>query len=240
MKRSLIFLFFQIALLSAFSQNSDVIYLKNGSILKGKIIQIRPGENVKFETSDGSIWVFDYADLLKFDNTDALQTGLIKLDSTRNKYLIADMGFLVGTTNNDMKAPLSILAVYDVPIYNKVYAGIGTGLEFFEMTYIPVIAELRFKRRTIGPSIYFQAGYTMPIKKEGTVDNSKYSFEPGILINPGISYTFGFSQGTAFTISIGYRYQKTSAKQLERYYNDDYLRIDKLNRMNLRFGYSFR
>jgi hypothetical protein len=228
------------AIISSFSQKTDVIYLKNGSIVKGKIIQIRPGDNVKFETSDGSIWVFDYADLLKFDNTDVLQYGNQEADSIKNRFLIADMGFLAGSTDNDMKAPLSILAVFDVPIINRLYAGIGSGLEFFQMTYVPVIAEIRYKRKMIGPAIYFQAGYTMPIKNEGILDNSKYHFEPGILINPGISYTFGFSQGTAFTVSLGYRYQKTSAKQLERFYNDDYRRVDKLNRMSLRLGFTFR
>lgn len=39
MKRLAIFLFFQIAVLSAFSQKTDVIYLKNGSIIKGRIVQ---------------------------------------------------------------------------------------------------------------------------------------------------------------------------------------------------------
>jgi hypothetical protein len=232
MKQLAIFLFFQLAIINAFSQKTDVIYLKNGSIIKGRIIQIRPGDNVKFETSDGSIWIFDYADLLKFDNTDALMSFVQETDSVRNRFLIADMGFLVGTTDNEMKAPLSILAVFDLPIYRNLYAGIGSGLEFFEITYIPVIAEIRYKRRIIGPSIYLQAGYTMPIKADGAIDNNNYKFEPGILINPGISYTFGFSQGTAFTVSLGYRYQKTSAKQLDRYYNDDYRQINIFNRMN--------
>lgn len=151
MKQLAIFLFFQLAIINAFSQKTDVIYLKNGSIIKGRIIQIRPGDNVKFETSDGSIWIFDYADLLKFDNTDALMSFVQETDSVRNRFLIADMGFLVGTTDNEMKAPLSILAVFDLPIYRNLYAGIGSGLEFFEITYIPVIAEIRYKRRIISP-----------------------------------------------------------------------------------------
>ena len=36
----------------------DVVYLKNGSIIKGDILEVIPTETIKIKTSDGSIFVF--------------------------------------------------------------------------------------------------------------------------------------------------------------------------------------
>jgi hypothetical protein len=38
---------------------TDIIYLKNGSILKGRIIEEIPGLQVKFQTKDGNIFVYE-------------------------------------------------------------------------------------------------------------------------------------------------------------------------------------
>ena len=52
----------------AFAQTSlqDVVYLKNGSIIRGDIIEMVPGETVKIMTADGSVFVHDYADVERF------------------------------------------------------------------------------------------------------------------------------------------------------------------------------
>jgi len=39
-------------------QQRDVIYLKNGSIIKGNVVEMNPSENLKIATSDGKIFVF--------------------------------------------------------------------------------------------------------------------------------------------------------------------------------------
>jgi len=44
----------------------DVVYLKNGSVVKGIIIENTPNANIKLQTSDGRIFVFNYEDILKF------------------------------------------------------------------------------------------------------------------------------------------------------------------------------
>jgi sRNA-binding regulator protein Hfq len=38
---------------------TDIIYLKNGSILKGRTIEETPGVQVKFQTKDGNIFVYE-------------------------------------------------------------------------------------------------------------------------------------------------------------------------------------
>jgi len=44
---------------------SDVVYLKNGSVVKGIIIEQVPNVQLKIKTSNGSIFVFPFADIEK-------------------------------------------------------------------------------------------------------------------------------------------------------------------------------
>lgn len=45
------------------AQAQSVLYLKNGSAIKGEIIELNPEENVKIQTRDGSIFVYSVEDV---------------------------------------------------------------------------------------------------------------------------------------------------------------------------------
>ncbi len=65
-KLFLLVLFCTIALYAAAQQQYvECIYLKNGSIIKGYIIEQIPNETVKILTRDGSIFVYNISDILK-------------------------------------------------------------------------------------------------------------------------------------------------------------------------------
>ncbi len=50
--------------ISALAQNyEDVVYLKNGSIIRGTIVEKDPNANVKIETKDGSLFVYPYSEV---------------------------------------------------------------------------------------------------------------------------------------------------------------------------------
>jgi hypothetical protein len=48
-----------------------VVYLKNGSIIKGVIIEQIPGKAVKLETADGSLFVFEVDEITKMTREEA-------------------------------------------------------------------------------------------------------------------------------------------------------------------------
>lgn len=47
---------------SAQSQR-ETVYLHNGSVIKGEVIEAVPGESIKVKTADGSVFVYDMADV---------------------------------------------------------------------------------------------------------------------------------------------------------------------------------
>jgi len=49
------------------TQTRDVVYLKNGSIIKGQIKEMNPSESLKIETGDGSLFVYKMTEILKME-----------------------------------------------------------------------------------------------------------------------------------------------------------------------------
>ena len=68
MKRTILFLVCLMGMTFAFAQTylQDVVYLKNGSIIRGDIIEMVPSETVKIMTADGCVFIYDFADVEKF------------------------------------------------------------------------------------------------------------------------------------------------------------------------------
>lgn len=51
---------------SSYAQDRvDVVYLKNGSIIRGTIVEQIPNESIKIETADGSVFVFKISEIEK-------------------------------------------------------------------------------------------------------------------------------------------------------------------------------
>lgn len=47
------------------AEKSNVVYLKNGSMIRGEILEMNPNDSVKIQTSDGSIFVYKMDEVLK-------------------------------------------------------------------------------------------------------------------------------------------------------------------------------
>ena len=77
MKR--IFILALVALISfampaAAQQYQEVVYLKNGSVIKGTVIEQIPGQSVKVQTQDGSIFVYKMSEVDKIVKEDLQQS----------------------------------------------------------------------------------------------------------------------------------------------------------------------
>ena len=77
MKRTILFLVCLMGMTFAFAQGNmqDVVYLKNGSIIRGNIIEMVPGEMVKIMTADGCVFIYDFVDVEKFTKEKPMYYG---------------------------------------------------------------------------------------------------------------------------------------------------------------------
>ena len=83
MKRTILFLVCLMGMTFAFAQGNmqDVVYLKNGSIIRGEIIEMVSGETVKIQTADGSVFVHDLVDVESFVKEQSKGTTVFKKKS---------------------------------------------------------------------------------------------------------------------------------------------------------------
>lgn len=83
MKRTILFLVCLMGMTFTFAQGNmqDVVYLKNGSIIRGEIIEMVSGDVVKIQTADGSVFIHDFADVERFVKEQSKGTAVFKMKS---------------------------------------------------------------------------------------------------------------------------------------------------------------
>ena len=81
MKRLVIIAISIVCMVTSISAQSDVLYLKNGSKIKGSVIEMDPTNGVKIQTSDGSLFVYAMTDVERVSKEDPNQTAFDKLNT---------------------------------------------------------------------------------------------------------------------------------------------------------------
>lgn len=86
-KLTLVFMLLLFSTFIAKAQSTkDVVYLNNGSIIKGKIIEFTPSESLKIKTSDGSIFVYQMSEVKKMEKEeDIAEIIKIKREAIKKK-----------------------------------------------------------------------------------------------------------------------------------------------------------
>lgn len=104
MKKLLFSLLCVIITIGAYSQNNleEVVYLKNGSIIRGTIIEQIPNESLKIQTKDGNIFVYKSDEIEKLT-----KEGIVNpIASTSNVVNTATVssGFIDATIINEVSS----------------------------------------------------------------------------------------------------------------------------------------
>ncbi len=74
-------------LLYAQTQNGDKLYLKNGSVIRGRILEMIPDSTVKIQTSDGSVFVYTISETSKISrDTIAVEKSIGLVDSLSGNF----------------------------------------------------------------------------------------------------------------------------------------------------------
>lgn len=242
-------LLFCIPLAHAQKGKTDVIYLKNGSIINGQIISLLPTGQVKIKTRDHSLWVFESAGIDSISKgTRHLSTGQPVSQLHPGYFNLTEAGFLTGNSGNNITSPFSIINISGWHFSNRLAAGIGTGVEFLNETYLPVVSDIRYtiKREGVDPFFGIQGGYSFALDKPDKIysdpmftsaagyylnSNLEMKARGGFLLNPFIGIITPLGGNLALTISAGYRMMR------HRYTRADDFKIDiDYNRLSLKFG----
>jgi hypothetical protein len=219
-------------------RTEDVLYLKNGSILRGTIIEVEGG-NLKIETYGGNIFAFAQADVAKTEKEIILKDS--KTIKQKGYVNFTSMGVLLGSSVDDKPTPYSVIMEHNYKFNNYFAVGGAIGLESLNENTVPVALNLKILVPLQTGNIFLStlAGYSF---STGKPSYNAYGLEAiknasgGIMANIDLGYIIPVSESAAIYISLGYRYNELNYK-LESWLNDADRKI-KYNRLSLRIGLS--
>ena len=98
----------------------DVVYLKNGSVIRGTIVEQVPGESLKVQTANGSIFVYTLDEVEKMTKEEVEEEEVSRPTGSK-KYPVVALGLSLGV-------PIVSFGLLDGSgqFYNgEVYKGLG-------------------------------------------------------------------------------------------------------------------
>jgi len=211
-------------------------------MIRGQLIEKMVDSHVKIETSDGSIWVFKMEEVKEITSivTDQAKKEF-EIDS-KGFYNITDLGLLTGRTTNYSVTSISAQTVSGYRFNEHFTAGIGVGIESFDVALAPLFAEGRYFlfKGKFSPFVALQAGYALPLENYRD-DTFGWSNKGGITANANIGIRNYFTKNVAIVISAGFRHQQSTSMGRDWWFAEgDILETHNYyNRIVLRMGILF-
>ncbi len=202
----------------------NVIYLNNGSIIKGYITELTSDNRIKIETSDGSVFVFQMSDV-KNITSENIRTDKTTNNSEKNKdnsnvvltengykksgYLgLIEVGLALGAGGPFSEGMIGggIDFINGYQLNEKLSLGLGVGVLFYNVDYyeIPIFIDMRYTitKKKFAPAVFLDMGYIVTEGKGGMIGELGFGFRNYInnknAIHFGLSYSarvFNLAQG---------------------------------------------
>jgi len=206
MKPKLLFLLLFLFLgLSLSAQNYvDVVYLKNGSIIRGLVVEQVPNATLKIKTADGSIFVYQMAEVEKITKEESApvyastRSGK-KSAATKGYKGFMEVGGAIPVSDNG-SGIFSLRTSHGYQFNPYFYLGAGLSIDWHfnddDLLYVPLFANGRvnFINNPTSPYFDLKIGYS-PGKGKG------------FYMNPNFGVRFALDNRTALYFGFGYNLQ---------------------------------
>jgi hypothetical protein len=107
--------------LNAQEQTRDVLYLKNGSVIKGTVTEMNPSTGIKIKTADGSLFVYKMDEILKTEKEKFVGETLNQNTSSSVSQKALDNHFI--TFFNEKRQALKFIGVSKINGVNREVFG---------------------------------------------------------------------------------------------------------------------
>ncbi len=211
MKKLVVFFAFALMCMTVSAQSlQETVYLKNGSVINGVIVEEVPGKSLKIKTNDGNVFVYEMSEverITKTTNADSQGKGGHKgLDFNVN------FGYNIATKSSQDGAFVTYLGLGKR--FNKnFYAGISTGVNISSgISAIPVYADFKalfpVSSSGIAPFLGLKLGYAFNLEdgERVKVGREWVDLSPDnsflVEIMPGVQIPL--SKSVDFNIGAGY------------------------------------
>lgn len=236
----------------------DVVYLKDGSVLKGKIQEYKQDEYLVILLTSGTkltVWEEEINRIRQQLPGEELPIGSSaqsrkeKRKARRNTYAFQEKGWYNvtylasynGRVEGEYEMGLGIQNTFGYQFNRFFGLGVGISLDAQSLdgseTLYPVFVEFRgyFTKTVKAPYYSLSGGYSFAFKNK---NQDIAEAEGGYLIHPAIGYRLGADAETNVLIDIGYRFQKASFTR-EVPFDDKLVKQVDYRRFSIRLGLIF-
>jgi len=213
----------------------DVVYLKNGSILRGIIIEQIPNESIKLQTADSNIFVYQTSEIEKITKEPAVK-------QSRKQLVYGDNGLQhrKGYIGLSLGPSFAIGDLSELPV--------GLILNLVDFGYLFTdnigIAAKWFGTAHAESGATFGVGGLMAGLLASTPISEKINFEGKALIGFGASTltdgTYSETSEAYFGYDLGVGLRFNTSEKVSLLLNADYIGVSDYSSVNLTFGVAFR
>ncbi|MDR1415024.1 MAG: hypothetical protein LBI96_04350 [Odoribacteraceae bacterium] len=179
----------------------DVVYLKNGSVIRGTIVELVPDKLIKIEMADQSVFVYQLDEVESFAREAVRGNNFRRFPGSDHGYAgIVDMGYGVGAGRYGSDF-IHFTMINGYRFNPHFLLGVGTGVKFYheeEAVLVPFFAHFQatLLDGLVSPYAAASVGYSF---------NASGDFEGvGLLVNPSVGVHFEVSGNSGINVSVGY------------------------------------
>ncbi len=221
----------------------DAIYLKNGSIYRGILQDTTETGKIVIETLCANTLLFgrDEIDHISRETVLAGTDGLYVPAKRSGYFNRTDLGALIASGYNDKNVIFSLQMVNGYRFRNRLYPGLGTGIEFYQQAYVPLFADISyfFRLRFLSTFIRGSFGYAVPLEDPEESWGLSIDNHGGFMCTLGLGTTVRISRDNALAISLAYRFQSHRSVQTTDWNNERSTFNTQYNRIAVRIGFVF-
>ena len=199
----------------------DVVFLKNGSVIKGFYKELYPSDSLRMETIDGGVLVCAFSDIeriakerTKIYVVNTQDADMLPPRIWRPKGYIGSIEYERDFNSSDSRIITS--AMFTVHGYQfNPYIFLGIGIGFQQMEYETDGVKLSFTKTTVplfaDAKIHLLKTRIAPFV-EGRLGYCVSGFK-GLYFNPTVGVSFGISPRTGGLLAFGYSFQKLKGNE---------------------------
>lgn len=230
------------------STYSDLLYLRDGSVLQGRLLHYILGEKIVFELSTGDHVEFEQRKVKRLvqggeENIPPVKPRKEYEFREEGLYFAALAGITIGRTSRSTETgSWNLLAVAGHLFKRQIGVGGGIAVDGYspqesEIIY-PVFAEARgyLSASRYAPFYAMRLGYGFAFKES---DNLVTGAEGGVFVNPALGLRWGGSAGANFVTELGFQYQRASFERSIGNWGEMEIEKKGYKRLNIRVGIVF-
>jgi hypothetical protein len=206
---------------------SDIVYLKNGTVIKGMIVEQVPGKTIKVRTHDNLLIEINYQEIARIvkEETYAREGGKteLRINGLRKYFFKGNIGFYTGETMGytfGVSAGLRLgnfdLAASFQKLIPEDRHSVGSLTEKYDQFDLRMYALKGFYHispgRALDPYVGLGAGYSASPKTKGAPKNASgtiyYGYYDSYFVNPAAGIEIPVAKNTFLFAELNYNWHR--------------------------------